>query len=368
MIEKKVIILGAGPSGITAAYLLKKAGIDCLLIDRKLFPKDKCCGGMLTEKTVDLLYNLGFNLDESLIKNVIRRINMKYYNEVIMSFPINRPMYMVQRAELDYFLFKEYQKICGEFKRVSKIAFGVAGENIVKLDDEDYKYEYIIGATGARGFVYPGENSLQFLEGIALEGNATSVEDNDTVDLEVLADASGYAWRFPKTSHENIGYGLFLDNTCKIDHEHLKNKYLSGMGCIRVAYLRVGNKETLVNSGYNLLRVGDCAGTVDAVTGEGIYYALKSGAYAAYAIISGNGNVLKTYKQNMIPIMDRLHSSKKAAKAFYRHKKFAMNFLMKHIKRFEKMMTFITDEVLSSAKYNYHKKDIMFGYFKSKEK
>lgn len=366
MVEKKVVILGAGPAGISAAYLLKKAGIDCLLVDKKGFPKDKCCGGMLTEKTVDLIYNLGFELDESIIKNVIKSVNMKYKNNLLMTFSINRPMYMTQRSELDYFFFKEYLKIGGEFKVITKITFGFAGNNLLRLDNDDYHYGYVIGATGARGFVYPGENSLKFLEGIALEGNTDVVEDNETVDLEILDEASGYAWRFPKTSHENIGYGLFLDKTCKEDHDALKTKYLNGLGQIRGAYLRVGNKNTLINSEYNLIRVGDCAGTVDAVTGEGIYYALKSGAYAAHAIISGGDDALRIYKQNMIPIMNRLNSSIKASKAFYKHKAFAMNFLMKHIKRFKNMMTFITDEVVSAARYDYHKKDIMFGYMETK--
>ena len=366
MTGKKVIILGAGPAGISAAYMLKKAGVDCLLVDKKGFPKDKCCGGMLTEKTVDLIYNLGIELDESIIKNVIRKINMKYNNEVIMSFNINRPMYMVQRSELDHFLFKEYLKAGGEFKIVKKIVFGFAGKNLIKLDDEDYHYKYVIGATGARGFVYPGEESLTFIEGIALEGNSDNVEDNEAVDLEILSDASGYCWRFPKTTHENIGYGFALDKTLKDDHESLKAKYLSGLGSVRGAYLRVGSRKTIANENYNLLRVGDCAGTTDNVTGEGIYYALKSGAYAAHAIIYGGDNAVKLYKKNMIPIMTRIESSVKAARTFYKHKKFAMKFLMKHIKRFEKMMTFITDEVFSAAKYDYHKKDIMFGYMKSK--
>ena len=103
MVEKKVVILGAGPAGISAAYLLKKAGVDCLLVDKKGFPKDKCCGGMPTEKTVNLIYNLGIELDESLIKNVIKSVNMKYKNNLLMTFPINRPMYMTQRSELDHF-------------------------------------------------------------------------------------------------------------------------------------------------------------------------------------------------------------------------------------------------------------------------
>lgn len=367
MKNKKVIILGAGPAGIAAAFILKKNGIDCLLFDKNPFPKDKCCGGMLTEKTVDLMYNLGFDLDEKVIKNVIRKVNLKYDNDIVTTINLDSPMYMTNRSELDFSLFKNYQFIGGEFKVCKSIKFADGGRKTVTIDGVDYDYDYLVAATGARGFVYPGEASMTFLEGIALEGNCDIVEDNETVDVEILKELNGYAWRFPKTSHENLGYGFRFDNGCRPNSEDVKQKYLGGVDKVRGAYLRVGNRNTLSNKEYNILRVGDCAGTVDAVTGEGIYYALKSGYYAALAILSG-ANAIEIYNRDMMPLIRRIESSASASKAFYKHKALVLKLIMKKSKTMHKMFKFVTDEIFSRAKYDYHKHNILKGYLRYKGK
>ena len=51
MDKVKVLIVGAGPAGSTCALLLKKQNIDCLLVDRAEFPRDKICGGGLTPRS-----------------------------------------------------------------------------------------------------------------------------------------------------------------------------------------------------------------------------------------------------------------------------------------------------------------------------
>ena len=53
-----VLVVGAGPAGSVCGYLLKKAGIDCLLMDHATFPRDKICGGGLTPKCWKLLDEL----------------------------------------------------------------------------------------------------------------------------------------------------------------------------------------------------------------------------------------------------------------------------------------------------------------------
>ena len=58
MKKTDVLIVGAGPASSVCGYLLKKAGIDCLLIDHATFPRDKICGGGLTPKAWHLLDHL----------------------------------------------------------------------------------------------------------------------------------------------------------------------------------------------------------------------------------------------------------------------------------------------------------------------
>ena len=54
-LAKDVVVIGAGPAGSMCAYLLKKAGVECVLIDRATFPREKVCGGSLTHKAYTLL-------------------------------------------------------------------------------------------------------------------------------------------------------------------------------------------------------------------------------------------------------------------------------------------------------------------------
>jgi len=53
-----VIVIGAGPAGSTAADLLAKKGFKVLILDKKAFPRDKLCGGLITWKTVKVLENI----------------------------------------------------------------------------------------------------------------------------------------------------------------------------------------------------------------------------------------------------------------------------------------------------------------------
>ena len=69
-----VIIVGAGPSGVSAGLVLKRKGISCCLIDRATFPRQKNCGGLLTKKTVDLLDELGCGDVDSVVKSKLNRL------------------------------------------------------------------------------------------------------------------------------------------------------------------------------------------------------------------------------------------------------------------------------------------------------
>ena len=62
--DADVIVVGAGPSGSTAAYYLAQAGLDVLLIEKSRFPRDKVCGDGLTPRAVKSLVAMGVDVSE----------------------------------------------------------------------------------------------------------------------------------------------------------------------------------------------------------------------------------------------------------------------------------------------------------------
>ena len=85
-----VLIVGAGPAGSVCGYLLKQAGVDCLLIDHATFPRDKICGGGLTPKAWHLLDHLlpGLRYDFNPVSHIRIDIGRKAKCEFDVDEPI----------------------------------------------------------------------------------------------------------------------------------------------------------------------------------------------------------------------------------------------------------------------------------------
>ena len=108
-----VLIVGAGPAGSVCGYLLKQAGVDCLLIDHATFPRDKICGGGLTPKAWHLLDRLlpGIRYDF----NPVYRIRIDIGRQAQCEFDVDEPIRIVERKVFDNQLLQEYVSAGGTF-------------------------------------------------------------------------------------------------------------------------------------------------------------------------------------------------------------------------------------------------------------
>jgi flavin-dependent dehydrogenase len=138
----------------------------------------------------------------------------------------------------------------------------------------------------------------------------------------------GYGWLFPKGDHVNIGVGTFADGNAvslkRVTRELLATYTQQKLGvdlgsfpasCTKGQHLGVGG-YAYVPQGRVLL-VGDAAGLVDPLTGEGIHSALVSGQAAAAAVLTG-GDVAAVYARKLAPLQQMLAFSARAAQVFYR--------------------------------------------------
>jgi len=301
------IVVGAGPAGSTAAYRLAAAGADVLLLDRAKFPRDKPCGGGVTERAARLL---PFRLDP-VVEDVATQVDLRLrYGRTIERGAGAPLVYLTQRKRLDHYLAQQAQAAGADFRdgvRVTKI------ENIdkgvgVTANGERYDAEALIGADGinglsARALQLGGNREV----GVALEGNlAYSRFDGELyrgkLVLEFGVVPGGYAWVFPKGDHANFGVGGWASEGPGL-RDHLRrlceahDVSADDLEDVRGYRLPLRSAGSTLARGRALL-IGDAAGLIDPVSGDGMFEGFLSSQYAAEAtrdLLGGRAQTLEPY-------------------------------------------------------------------------
>jgi geranylgeranyl reductase family protein len=276
------IVVGAGPAGSLAAYRLASAGATVLLLDRARFPRDKPCGGGVT---IRALNELPFAIDP-VVEGVVDRFELRLRHRRSFSRRAPAPLaLMTQRRRLDAYLVEQAVAAGAEFRdgvRVSRVAQGEVGGDSARV---------VIGADGANGVTARSLGLATDREhGVALEGNLA----NDMVDSERYARRlvlefgtvpGGYGWVFPKGDHVNLGVGGWEDEGPRL-REHLARLCaVHGVDPAALTEVR-GHRLPLRRPGSALAEgrvalVGDAAGLVDPLSGDGMYEAFLSANLAA---------------------------------------------------------------------------------------
>jgi len=295
------IVVGAGPGGSVAALQLARQGRRVLLLDRQEFPRDKTCGDGLSPEAVRILDQLG--LVDLLPQRGFRIDGMSVTSPSGASFeapfdPNGHPGYVVPRVALDDGLRAEAIAAGAEFigqVRVTEIheqdgRVAAAGAS----SSYTWRTHSVILAVGANmGLLkslglLPTRPSLGFAARLYVDGLPRQPHQIqfrfDGVPLP------GYGWIFPTSSTSaNVGVGVvgeLRESAYQLlDHflAHPPITDLIGSGRVQPptkAYpLRVDFHRSPLRRG-RLLLVGEAAGLVNPFTGEGIDYALESGALA----------------------------------------------------------------------------------------
>jgi geranylgeranyl reductase family protein len=249
---------------------------------------------------------LGFDLSP-VLENTIYGVHFTYCLKDHFTIRSEQPIaFLVMRDRFDQFLVKKALEMGAEIlegERVERVEEKGQRVEVELARGEKLRCEHLIGADGARSVV---AKSLSLLPpksdggGIGLESEIPfeSVtdfpkEDLHHIHLDFGRIPSGYGWVFPKREGLSIGIGGMFIDTGKIDLRQCFVAFLKGLNCINDAESEkvVGhplspfyNNVQRVSRGRVLL-VGDAAHLIDPLTGEGIYYAVRSGMLAAGAIL-----------------------------------------------------------------------------------
>jgi geranylgeranyl reductase family protein len=298
------------------AYRLARAGARVLLIDRAKFPRDKPCGGGLTLRAVK---ELPFSVDP-VVEDIVTRVTCRLrYGRSFDREGRNVLCLMTQRRRLDQFLVDGAREAGAEFR--DGVRATLESETRLSVDGRPVEVESIVGADGANG-VTARTLGLggDIVPGVALEGNVPHgvvprEEYCGRMVIELAILPGGYGWIFPKGDHVNVGVGGWGSEGPRLRDQlnRLCTEY--GIDPADVTDLR-GHRLPLRRpstklAGERALLVGDAAGLVDPVSGDGIYEALVSSQLATDAIVS---DTIGTYPAKLRERLDPLASAGWGAK------------------------------------------------------
>ncbi len=300
----KILVIGGGPAGATAARLLAN-DFDVTLIQDKKW--EKPCGGGVKKRIFD-----EFSLDKSLIKHLFDKVYMVYKNEKIEIPLKGKNLAIVKRDEFDSYLrdlaVKEGAKlIYGKFKDFEN------KKAVIKINNEKllFDYDILIAADGVNSSVRKALN-LPGIPKTITHYAKTSSYKTDTCEFFFDKELGGeyYGWAFPHKDLTHIG---------SVDAKSFKNlcKYLNVKEKPRGYFIPTWKENITIQKG-NVYFVGDAAAQVMPMTFEGIYYAMKSAKILADSIKKGlnyeqewNKKYLKIFKQKKL--IETIH------KTFLRH-------------------------------------------------
>ncbi len=288
-----VIIVGAGPGGAIAANILGQSGCRVLVLERQRLPRYKPCAGGLPG---NVLAGLPAACGQAVERWVTHAcFLMPGEGEVRHAF--SSPVAMVARERFDYLLLSQADATVHDGEGAVEVENRASDATVRTSLGERYRAACIVGADGAFSLVARAVGLRKGLHlGPALEAEVGVGEGL----LERYADTSlfllgtvpgGYVWVFPKADHLSFGAGAERGSgreLRRVLHEaalllDIPVQAVHPRGHALPAYRR---NEQLQRG--RVLLVGDAAGLLDPLSGEGIRHALRSGRLAAEAILAGD--------------------------------------------------------------------------------
>ena len=318
------IVIGAGPAGSTTAIRLAEAGASVLVVDKATFPRDKPCGGGLTLRAVRQCPVDPTPVVEELVDTVELRFR---YDDAVVRQARQPVIWMTQRRRLDAFLLDAAREQGAEVREGTTVQIEPSN-TVVLSSGERVVAETIVGADGANGLTARTVGLGQgIVHGVAYEGNvpytaALRERYQHRAVIELADIPGGYGWVFPKGDHANVGVGAWQSEGPKL-REHLARlceahglspEVLESMRGHRLPIRRPGTKI----AADRVLLVGDAAGLLDPVSGDGMYECFVSSYLASDAILdllAGRATSLTPYEEAVDLALAPLHRASWKLKA-----------------------------------------------------
>ncbi len=316
-----MIVIGAGPAGAAAAIQAARAGVKVVVFDKASYGRDKICGDGLTPRAVGALNELKIDLEDAHHIDGLRMIAGKKVRELpwpeTSRFPSHGAVW--PRRRLDAALIDAAQEAGAEIRWNSEALPLLEDDRVVgvTVDDQRVLAELVVVATGAPGQVARMLGANRVADepfGIAIRSYAESPRHADRhleacLTLKDQQDTwvPGYGWIFPAGDGTvNIGVGALstMKDFKKLNLNKLIESYRAlvqddwelGPNLERPRAWRLP-MSTQKRVGPGWVAVGDAAGLVNPMNGEGIDYGLESGMLASDLYVENPATVSDRYDQ-----------------------------------------------------------------------
>ena len=290
-----VAVVGAGPAGSAAAAVLAQAGLKVSLVDKARFPRDKLCGGLLSQRSMHAIRNVFGAGCAPPIDATATGAAVFHKRQALVRVDGCQPLHFTSRRRLDAYLVEQ---------AVASGAVAIEGAAFTAFDPDQgtvaltggraLSATFVIGADGAASRVRKqlgiAMDRAGFAVGLEVEVPRSALA-RDVLDPEIyfgIADW-GYGWVFPKSDTATVGIGGLAAANGDM-RARFREFCVAAIGRVPEqpvcgSPIPFGNFVRRPGRGSTLL-VGDAAGLVEPLTGEGIAFAVQSGFHAAQAVMA----------------------------------------------------------------------------------
>ncbi len=285
---KRVAILGGGPAGAFAAEQLASAGLRVQLFDEKL-AWEKPCGGGLTYKAYS---QYPFLIENETPKRFVSETILSAPNAGEATLKLGDPLVIYSRFDLNRMLLERAERAGAQIEkaRINRLERASGGWQL-RTNAGVADADFCIVATGARNPLRDVGTQLRPEDTMSALGYYVP-GDQEKIDIQFLSNLEGYIWVFPRCGHLSVGIcgkGEPAASLRKRLERYMSEKGISWKGAPFYSHLlpslEAGAWKKNRVSGEGWMAVGDAAGLVDPITGEGLYYAIRSGDLASRALL-----------------------------------------------------------------------------------
>jgi flavin-dependent dehydrogenase len=289
---REICIVGGGPAGALCGERLATAGFDVTIFDERL-AWEKPCGGGLTHKAIEAY---PFLLNAPQPKKIVCTAELISSRGDRARFEMSHPIVIYARKVLNGLLLdRAVAAGCTAIRsRVTNV--DTNGERVnLQTTKEERKTDFVVLAAGARNQLLPETTALSAHDLEITLGYFVPTEE-DIIKIKFLRRFQGYLWSFPRADHLSVGICAKMGQSSSHDLHHHLDSFVSEEkipmdGAKFYSHVLPSPQAQTIRGrrivGKNWAMAGDAAACVDPITGEGLYYALRSGDLLAQSLIEG---------------------------------------------------------------------------------